>query len=118
MPRHVAVASSGATWSQLSWEVPLDPGFPSSSAKLYVVVATRRTDRRRHESTPTTNLSANVTGLLPNSEYELSVLAQSVVGGVAANSTPSLLALTTTNTTGKYGMGRSLSKSSKANVHL
>lgn len=92
--------SSGATWSHLSWEEPSSLGFPASSAKLYVVLATRREDGKELESLPTSNLSAIITGLLPSSDYELRVLAQSVLGGVAANSTPSGLAFTTTTTTG------------------
>lgn len=99
-PRHVTVISSGATWSHLSWEEPSLPGFPSSSSKLFVVVATRRTDGLVHKSLPTAGLSANITGLLPNSDYELTVLAQSVLGGVVANSSPSDLAFATTTTTG------------------
>lgn len=83
------------------WEEPNFPGFPAASAKLYVVVATQRSGGGTLESLPTADLSANITGLLPNSDYELSVLALSVVGGVAANSTPSGLAFITTTTTGK-----------------
>lgn len=102
-PRNVRVVSTGPTWASLEWDTPISPGFPSSAAMLYVILASRG-EADEHQSPPTSNLSANITGLLPNSEYELTVLAQYVVDGIAANSTPSNLASTTTTTTGMHHM--------------
>ena len=102
-PQGVAAISTGPTWSWLSLEEPSHPGLPASSTRLYVAVATPRGSQRgTRESLPTADLFANVTGLLPNLEYEVTVLAQNVQDSVTANSTPSALATATTTTTGNY----------------
>ncbi len=101
VPRNVRVVQSGPTWAYLSWEIPASLGFPPSSAKQYVVTALQSDGQAVRQIPPTNSLSVNATGLLPNSAYELSVVAQSAVRDVAASSNASEVALTITTTTGK-----------------
>lgn len=100
-PQHVRVIQTGPTWTYLSWEKPSFLGFPLSSAKQYVVTALQRGGQSTRQIAPTASLSVNATGLLPNSVYELSVVAQSVVEDAMASSSPSAAVLTMTTTTGK-----------------
>ena len=101
-PRNVRVVDSGPTWAYISWEVPVSLGFPISSAKQYVVTALRRDDQMSRQIPPTPSLRVNATGLLPNSVYEISIVAESVVREATARSSPSGVALTMTTTTGKH----------------
>jgi chitodextrinase len=78
------IESSGATWAFISWNAPL---MADSSISHYEIMA-RAID---HDEIMTieTNTSAtsfNVTGLLPGTTYELTVVAVSQGGGINARS--------------------------------
>lgn len=63
-------------------------------------MANRVEDGSTRHTPPVATLVANVTGLFPNSYYEFTVLAQSVVDHVVASSSPSEMAFVRTATTG------------------
>ena len=100
VPRGVIIASSGPTWVYLMWEEPVSPGFPPTSVKSYVAMATARKDDNIRYSPAVTDLSVNVTNLLPSTEYEFSVIAQSAVREAVARSQPSSSLSILTTTTG------------------
>lgn len=85
-PQDVAVVSWGATWAYVTWEEPISPGFPSTSVRSYAVLATRTEDGSTRLTPPVADLSVNITGLLPNTDYLFLVTAQSSVGEVVARS--------------------------------
>ena len=104
-PLTLNVDSSTATSLVLCWEAPLEFNSPIS---FYTVSAQNlnETDDSAHVIRNTTNNSTffNVTGLLPGTTYELTVVAVSQGGDIIAKSQPSEPVVSTTGLTGQWCM--------------
>ena len=92
------VENIGATWASISWTAPLMADSPISH---YEVIA-REMDGQGVATMTTPNAATffNVTGLLPGTAYELTVVAVSEGGDVIARSPESSSVLLTTRFTG------------------
>jgi hypothetical protein len=90
----VSVEETGGTWILLRWFKPSNRGNPPLSR--HVVTVQEVGGERQNVPFLTDTAEANVTGLLPGTEYTLSVVAVSEFEGVEA---PSLASSTLTVTT-------------------
>ena len=107
-PLNLNVDSSTAIAFVLCWETPLEFNSPIS---FYTVSARNLNDTGGDDSAHvvtrnTTNNSTffNVTGLLPGTTYELTVVAVSQGGDVVAKSQPSEPVVSTTGFTGQWSV--------------
>ena len=94
-----------ATWASISWDPPLMADFPYSH---YDILAQAVDLHNMLNIMTTVNNSTfyNVTGLLPGTTYELTVVAVSQVSDVIARSQPSNNIQGTTAVIGKTGTHR------------
>ena len=105
-PLNLNVDSSTTTSFAICWEAPLEFSSPIS---FYTVSARNLNDTGGDDTSAhvvtrnTTNNSTffNVTGLLPGTTYELTVVAVSQGGDVIAKSQPSEPVVSTTGLTGQ-----------------
>ena len=81
-PRALLVQNIGATWVNLRWEPPLEVDFPIS---YYEIIAASAVDDVQL-FTPDNNTFINVTGLSPDTAYNLNVVAVIEAGEVLARS--------------------------------
>ena len=96
-PKNVTVDQINDTWMTLSWF------YDENSEDSYFVITVRKVGRGEERNVPIegSNQTANVTGLLPGTEYTFTVVAVSVSGDVEAFSAPSLPFNATTALSGK-----------------
>ena len=96
-PQNLAVDTTGATYIRVCWTAPLD-----SSVSYYLINASNRnyTGRNIVANTSTTDTFFNMTGLLPGTTYELTVVAVSQGGNIIAKSQASEPVVCTTEFTG------------------
>ena len=85
-PRNIAVESIGATWTQIRWNLP----FVAESPISYYEITARTSIAVVNVTTANSNPFFNVTGLLPGTTYELTVVAVSQGGDVIARSQESV----------------------------
>ena len=97
-PRDVKTLSVGSTTAKLVWLEPENLGNPPLAHYLVIVTS----DDDNFNITSETN-ATNVTGLLPNTNYEVTVTSVSPLPGIRSD--PSLPVNFTTNTTGYYHCG-------------
>ena len=97
-PSQLSVDSIGATWALISWTAP-----SNSTISRYEILA-REVDGSGLVNVTTDNNSTlfNVTGLLPATNYSLSVVAVAEGGNVVARSMESESSQATTGLTGVY----------------
>ena len=89
-PQNVMILNLSTTWIYISWEAPL---VADSYISHYVIMANAVTEGMLITANVTVGndvILYNVTGLLPGTTYELTVLAVSQRGDVIAQSQPSV----------------------------
>ena len=100
-PHTIAVKESEATLFQVCWEAPIQTDSPIS---YYTIRACNLNSSAEVDKVTTNTIinetSINVTGLLPGTTYELTVVAVSQGGNVIAKSQPSGPTINTTGVTG------------------
>ena len=100
-PHMILVKGSEATSFELCWEASIQSDSPTS---YYLIRACNVNSSAEIDKVTTTTISnetfINVTGLLPGTTYELTVVAVSQGGDVVARSQPSDPIVDTTGVTG------------------
>ena len=101
-PRTLSVDNVEATSFRVCWEAPFTFDSPIS---YYLITATNMNDTTAEVLTRNTSTNStfyNVTGLLPGTTYELTVVAVSQGGNVVARSQASEPVVRTTGFIGQY----------------
>ena len=99
-PGAPSLENIGATWASTSWTAPLTADSPISHYEVTAREVGGRGVVTLATSTPATFF--NVTGLLPGTTYELTVVAVSEGGDVIARSPESASVVHTTTFTGTF----------------
>ena len=89
-PRTVSVESIGATWVRICWEDPFNVEFPISNYEIIAHATDNLGEIIRNMSTPDNDTFVNVTGLLPGTTYNFTVVAVVQGGDVIARGPESL----------------------------
>ena len=101
-PHTLSVKESDATLFQVCWEAPVQS---DSHISYYLLRACNLNSSIESNKVTTTTISNetfyNVTGLLPGTTYELTVVAVSQGGNIIARSQPSDPIIDTTGVTGQ-----------------
>ena len=101
-PHTIAIKESEATSFQVCWEAPVQSHSPIS---FYLIRACNLNNSAEVDKVTTNTVTNetfyNVTGLLPGTTYELTVVAVSHGGDVVARSQPSDPVVDTTGVTGQ-----------------
>ena len=97
-PRNITIQNIGTTWASISWDPPLMAEFPVS---CYDILAQAVDLHTLNRTTANNSTFFNVTGPLPGTTHELTVVAVSQGGDVVARSQPSNCIQGTTAVIGK-----------------
>ena len=99
-PHTLLVKESEATLFQVCWEAPVQS---DSHISYYSIRVCNLNSSAENSKTIFTNATSSyVTGLLPGTTYELSVVAVSQGGDIVARSQPSDPIINTTSVTGPF----------------
>jgi hypothetical protein len=103
----LTVTDTQTTSAFIQWSPPSNSNNNNSPVAYYLINATRtrQGDGIVFISTSRLVTSYNVTGLLPGTTYELTVVAVSQGGDVVAKSQPSNAVIVTTRFSGKLCLG-------------
>ena len=100
-PHTISVKESEATSFQVCWEAPIQSDSPISYYKIRACNLNSSAENNKVTTNTITNDTFyNVTGLVPGTTYELTVVAVSQGGNIVAESQPSGPIINTTGVTG------------------
>lgn len=77
-PRNVTLQDINSTYAIIGW---IEPEFPNGVVRRYILTLTNADDDGTERNITTDELSVNVTGLVPFTEYWIVVFAETVAVG-------------------------------------